>query len=340
MATTLSGTKALEWLLQRWHHCDPYEYLIQRKFPDYNAVRYAPISLFDIGGSAYDDREKRLKEVKSFRAELKAKPLKEIETLYDEEQERERQEWAAEAEREERQRFFNQPEAKADFAHWSKVTYWTLDEAIALAFGRAPEAVKWENVKGYVTDSPFAKRYAWVRDLALRAKNCKQLFDPTPPSLFLPWARRNEIDVAPELVKGVEARGVVIADWKDCYDKLNEQAKKLSEQQDELTANCTKLTAERDALKRQVEEAKSAATVHPIHESERDSLLRMVLGMAMTHYKYEPGAPRKAATGEKRGSIPLDLGRLGLTLDADTVRKFLKEAEDRFAEILANPRKH
>ena len=261
MATTDSNTEALEWLQKLQPNRDPYEYLVQRKFPGYKAVQYAPISLGNIGrsGISHDDRrEKLLKEVESFRAELKAKPLREIKTLYEQEQEKERQALAAKAEREEQQRFFNRPDANADFIHWAKMTYWTLDEALALTFGKSPEIVKWDAVKYVDTRiSPFAREYARLRELVLRAKNWKQLYDPALPSLFLAWARRNEIEVAPELVKEVEARGVVIADWKDHYDKLNEQAKKLSEHRDELIAICTKLTAERDGFKQKAAELES-----------------------------------------------------------------------------------
>jgi hypothetical protein len=38
------------------------------------------------------------------------------------------------AEREEQALFFNQPQAAADYVHWSKMAHWTLDEAIALSF--------------------------------------------------------------------------------------------------------------------------------------------------------------------------------------------------------------
>jgi len=141
MATTDSNTEALEWLQKLQPNRDPYEYLVQRKFPGYKAVQYAPISLGNIGrsGISHDDRrEKLLKEVESFRAELKAKPLREIKTLYEQEQEKERQALAAKAEREEQQRFFNRPDANADFIHWAKMTYWTLDEALALTFGKSP----------------------------------------------------------------------------------------------------------------------------------------------------------------------------------------------------------
>ena len=72
----------------------------------------------------------------------------------------------------------------------------------------------------------------------------------------------------------------------------------------------------------------------PLHGSERDSLLKMVLGMAMSTYDYNPGATKNRATGENQGSISADLQQRGLTLDADTVRKFIKEAETRFKHLI------
>lgn len=77
----------------------------------------------------------------------------------------------------------------------------------------------------------------------------------------------------------------------------------------------------------------------PLIETERDSLLKIVLGMAIAKYEYEPGASRNSATGENRGSISAYLQRLGLTLDADTVRKFIKIAETRFKDIIQDPQK-
>src|SRR6185436_9706811 len=92
-------------------------------------------------------------------------------------------------EQEEQALFFHQPWANADFSHWSKAAHWTLDEAIALSFGKAPEHVTWEKVKSVAVISPFAGQYARRRDLALRAMHWKQLFDPVLPGIFLAWAK-------------------------------------------------------------------------------------------------------------------------------------------------------
>lgn len=55
---------------------------------------------------------------------------------------------------------------------------------------------------------------------------------------------------------------------------------------------------------------------------EKDSLLKLVIGMAVAGYKYDPSAKKNSATSE----IARDIAGLGLTLDEDTVRKWIKEA--------------
>jgi hypothetical protein len=271
-------------------------------------------------------------------------PREELQFLYGQKQVKERQQTLAKAEFEEQLRFFNRPHAKADLTHWSKASYWTLDEAIALSFGKAPEVVTWKRVKEYCGSpqcpgSSFAVKYGRVRDLALRAKASKQLDDPVLPNSFLAWARRMEIEVPGELIEQVEKRGNVIADWKDLYDKLKEQVDKLVEERDKIASICKTVIQERDELNQKLEATLPTASDASLRQSERDSLLKMVLGMAMAAYGYKPGAPRNTVTGDKRRSISAGLQQLGLTLDADTVRKFIKEAEARFKDIIPNPHK-
>ncbi len=195
---------------------NPIEYLLRRKFPGYPAPRFSRTL------SAVDS-DPRQSEIEEFRAYLQRKSPDELQALCVEEQEHEYRAARAAAEREEQQRPFNRAMAKADFEHWSKAAYWTLDEAIALSFGKAPEVVTWESVKPYTGISPFARKYARVRDLALRAKVLKQLFEPALPGFFLAWARRNEIEAPAELIELLEKRGIVVANWKDLHDKLKVQ---------------------------------------------------------------------------------------------------------------------
>ncbi|MDD1622642.1 MAG: hypothetical protein LUQ11_14290, partial [Methylococcaceae bacterium] len=62
-------------------------------------------------------------------------------------------------------------------------------------------------------------------------------------------------------------------------------------------------------------------------ETERQTLLKLVLGMAIDAYSYNPDANKNKATGENNGSIKAALDRLGISVDADTIRKYLNEAK-------------
>lgn len=269
---------------------DMIEYLLQRKLSRY-MMHYAYLfqqNSVDLRES--DERYKRA--ILAYRDQLHEMPFKELQVLYE-------QELQAKIEQEERQRFFSMPNANADFKHWSKAAQWTLDEATALSFGKAPEVVKWASVKDLVNLSPFATQYAKVLDLAQRAKEQQQLHDPVLPGLFLAWAKRNEFDYPPELEVQIIARGHQIADWKSKYDELKEQFDK-----------------ERLALQSTKEK--------PLGPKERQSALKLIIGMAMSGYGYDPLDKRSPKVRE----IANDLSLLGISLDTDTVRKWLKEAKE------------
>ncbi|PFG53116.1 hypothetical protein ATG98_2198 [Marinobacter sp. LV10R520-4] len=59
---------------------------------------------------------------------------------------------------------------------------------------------------------------------------------------------------------------------------------------------------------------------------EVNSLYRIILGMAIKKYKYDPSQTRNSATGKKAGSISADLEQAGLTVDSETISKHLKAA--------------
>lgn len=67
-------------------------------------------------------------------------------------------------------------------------------------------------------------------------------------------------------------------------------------------------------------------------ETERKTLLRILLGIAIDSYNYDPNASRNTATGENKGSISAALQRLKLDTDPDTIRKYLSEAAAIFWE--------
>lgn len=71
----------------------------------------------------------------------------------------------------------------------------------------------------------------------------------------------------------------------------------------------------------------------PLNKSERESLLKMVLGMAVAKYGFDPRRSENDATGKNKESIWDDLDSLGIAVDSKTVRKHLKEAVRRFPKL-------
>jgi hypothetical protein len=310
---------------------DSIEYLVQRKFGSAAKQVMIPTSLLSLQPGRHIDLEVA-KRVADYRGQLRQLPPEELKLLLDSERKKQRAEFEAKAEREERERFFNQSYVNADFDYWSKAAHWTLDEAIALSFGKAPERVNWEEVRPFVQVSAFAFQYQRRRNLALRALAWEQLYDPVLPGIFLGWAQRTDLDVPSELESAIKARGLQIADWKKLYDDLNANFSKhhkrwmaLSDEQGQLIARLQAQTAALEARLASAEAITAAAAPEKsLTSRERNSLLSMVIGMAVGGYRFDPTASRSTQTSE----IASDLSMAGVPLDVDTVRKWLRESAE------------
>ena len=312
------------------------------------ALKYPGLSTFKeiqnrerIPGGATDPIVKQEKE---FIHKLTTLEGEEFQTFVATETERVNAAYRAKWEEEERKRFFNAPGSAAALHHWARAAYWSLDEAVALSFGKEPNLVTWDKVRPHLQVSPFAMNFSARRDLAIRAKGVGQLFDPVLPGLFLGWAKRMKMDFPAELESLVQEFGGYVGDWKLLYDQLNDSTSKTIE---DLS---TRITAQAEAFKGQFEKmdassrtlaatqndvisklqaelqgerAKSAATLPvPISERERESLLKLVIGMAKGGYGYDPKAPRSTTAKDVASDLLLN----GVPLSEDTVRKYMREA--------------
>lgn len=302
---------------------DRTEYLVRRRFPFARALEFPPSLTSGRGGSAAASPELR-QALADYRAELAALSPEELVARYDAEKQREFGQLVAKAEKEERERFFNQPHVAADFVHWSKMAHWTIDEAVALSFGKAPEFVHWQAVSKYLQLSPFAVGYQRRRELAIRSVQWKQLYDPVLPTIFLAWAKRVEIDVPAALIQEVAKRDR-IADWKSMYDEMKAAFEEGEKTWREVDGAKDRTIA---ALEQRVRELEAELTSQPpdkpLGAKERDSLLKIVIGMALEGYKYDPKLNRSAVPQE----IADDLAKQGIPMDVNTVRKWLKHAAE------------
>lgn len=108
---------------------------------------------------------------------------------------------AKRAERErvaDRYRFFNEPEAVADFATWVLLTPWSPDQAIALSLGKNPDVVNADTLAPHIVAlkaSPFAasyrRRLRYLQAAIKRGDIKAEIY----PNSFLRWAFTNQIEV-------------------------------------------------------------------------------------------------------------------------------------------------
>ncbi|WP_115668774.1 hypothetical protein [Ciceribacter selenitireducens] len=334
---------------------DPVLYLILQRYP---ILRFGARS--ESVGKDYDPafEEKRQtaeEESKAYRDELEQLPTVELKARIADARKREAEIIAASKKRLEDERFYNQPESTADFKYWAKLSYWSLEEIVALSLGRDPRKVNWQIIGRFHLESEFVAEYSQRNTIVSRAKTMGQLWDQTIPFMAIAWARRMRFDFPEELASEIESLGIQIADWKSLYDQkqkaLSDLESALAEEREKYLqamqhnskfldeysakANSTidgyQIKVERmkaeiadlsDALN-QKQKCGSDAPNRDVGTRERDSLLKLVLGMAIDGYGFDVKAARSPTARE----LSDHLQRLGLSLSDDTIRAYLNEAK-------------
>lgn len=89
----------------------------------------------------------------------------------------------------------------------------------------------------------------------------------------------------------------------------------------------TSLKDLRDSLPAKLPADIQATKQDELTETERNTLLRLVIGMAIDAYGYDPNKSRNSATGDKNG-ISAKLQARGISISDETIRKYLTEAKN------------
>jgi hypothetical protein len=92
----------------------------------------------------------------------------------------------------------------ADIGYWSKLSYWTVDEATALSFGFEPRVVTADLLPH--GDHPFTLEYRNRRELAIRDQDLGQLQARIPPIDYVKWAKRADVPFSPKLEAAVHEK--------------------------------------------------------------------------------------------------------------------------------------
>jgi hypothetical protein len=304
---------------------DPIDYLVRRKHPKAVSLIAARLNIGDADVPSYQEVLRHQKAADAFRKKLSSKTPAEIAELVRAEKEKK------EAEIEQR-RFYNRPAAQADFDHYCKMPFWKLDECVALSLGKEPKYINWTNIRPYTEALPFAREYEKRRELFNRAGLCGQLSDPVAPVEFIAWAKENKVSLPGALINRPVNGSVSLKSWRDLYHEERAQlaalTKKHNQEVEDLTETLRNARSEIDALRqhRPTNQANLQASDSnkPLGTKERDSLLKLVGGMAVRGYVFDPRQSRNSATKDIRD----DLEALGLSMDDGTVLKYLNQGAE------------
>ena len=248
-----------------------------------------------------------------FRKELEEKSKPELRALVLEARKRDDEKKRLLLEQAEAARFFHQPNAAANFNLFASYPYWWVEEAVALSFGKDPRIVNWGNVERLVKISKFAEKFAEKREIAVRAQTFGYLSKKNTPLDFINWAEKSQFEMPADLVSKV--RSIFNQpDWKLRAVTLELE---LSEEKERHATELAKLTNEVE--KRYTDEPSPR---------ERKSLHKMIIGMAIQKYGYDPLVNKTAATQR----IVDDLTREGISIDVGTVLTHLRAAKSALPE--------
>ena len=179
---------------------------------------------------------------------------------------------------------------------WAKAPIWTIEEGIALAYNLDPE----ETIGQIEYGPPFIRGHE-VANLKLKhalsgVKHLK-VRSELPPRDLIDWLK----------TIGVEFDEA----WHKVLPQGNAQARGVEPM------------IERHAPD-QPETERARRYARMAEDKVRDSLLRLVIGMAKANYGYDPEAKKNAATNR----IQSDLALQGINMSDETIRKYLKQGAD------------
>lgn len=217
--------------------------------------------------------------------------------------------------------FYARVTAEMDVDHWSRTAYWTVEEAAALSLGKDPREVTRLKVEAIRPPNRFASEYLARLDILERAQTMHQLYHSTNLTRFLAWIEHTRFPMPEALVDAAKAIHRLEVDWKGEYQKLKEKFEKYAQETSENFENFATLTSN---LEGTVSTEFAKAKAGSLGARERESLLKLVIGMAIKGYGHDPHKSRTSTASE----IASDLAALGIALSDDTVRAYLQEARD------------
>jgi hypothetical protein len=191
-------------------------------------------------------------------------------------------------EAEERRQFYHQPESEAELDDWASMPTWTLEEAIALSYGKDPQVVYWGAIKDRLDQSDFVADYADRRERVSRGFEDGQLKDPIRPGAILKWAANFRMYVPDGLRDAVAVYDKDAVNWREKFEEIQ-----------------TILAELRNASPEDTRDSR-----------QQRSDAKMIVAIAMDKFDFDPTGRRTSAAS----NIVSCCQRSGISISVNTVR--------------------
>lgn len=174
------------------------------------------------------------------------------------------------------------PKMKIDHKYWAKMGFWTIEQSAALLIGEDPDTITVGG--GLAASCPSETRFRYQKMFRLLDSHIRMsgIGSNNSPTEVIEWALHAKVDPPQALVDAVRAQGRSLIETR----------------------------------------AHSASEEKPLGERERNTLLRMIIGMAIGGYGYDPDAGKS----DVAPTVFKDLDKLGLEGAEQTIRNKLRDA--------------
>ncbi|HSM41656.1 MAG TPA: hypothetical protein VK862_12955 [Afifellaceae bacterium] len=265
-----------------------------------------------------------IEECKAFEEELRFLSESALIALFEDEMELDRQLQSEKAQSEEKNRFFHDRSARADYGHWIGRETWTVDEAPALLLGKSPEVVNWPSINPLVYKSPFARRYEMLRKDMRAAREAGQIRPADSPAGFIRYAKAAGFVLPADLQSLLAARPaepeLAEPEADESRDAGVSTFRQLIEQ-NRKGGQAAPDAAAPDAAQAEAKASVAERTIAAMRQ-EREVLLKMLGALALGRYGFDPASDDTAVTR----AIVADLRKGGFPVNVASTHKLVGEA--------------
>lgn len=192
--------------------------------------------------------------------------------------------------------FFQANGPEANFEFWAKQPNWSVREAAPLFLGLNPEWVLTSDGSIRREGERFRKQLTALMDMIHRAFVVLELPRIAPPSRWMAWAKSRGVPHS-------SALDALVAEWDRAIEPRDQEIETLKAELEQLRAVLS-------------------SSDKPVGTRERESLYKLILGMAIGGYGYKAAASRNSIISD----IEKDLVEHELSLTDDTIRSYLQKA--------------